>query len=73
MTLNIQFNLKSNPNYIKYIRENSYWYKILNRNPGSLSDFTEEVKVRYGLRTSDKITKALETFELLQNVFSTVK
>lgn len=33
MTLDIQYNIRNNPNYLKYIRENSHWYKILNRNP----------------------------------------
>ena len=33
MNLDIQFKIKNNPNYQRYIRENSYWYKILNRTP----------------------------------------
>ena len=35
--------------------------------------FTEEVKERYRLRPTDRIYKALETVELLQNVLSTIK
>lgn len=73
MTLETQFRLKSNPNYIRYIRENSYWYKNLNRNPDTFSLFEQEVKERYGLRPSDKINRALQTFELLQNVLSSLK
>ena len=34
MTLDIQFKIKNDPNYIRYLHENSYWYKFLNRNPG---------------------------------------
>ena len=33
MNLETQFKLKNNSLLQKYIRENSYWYKILNRNP----------------------------------------
>ena len=33
MNLETQFKIKNNPMLQKYIRENSYWYKILNRNP----------------------------------------
>lgn len=73
MTLETQFRLKSNPNYIRYIRENSYWYKTLNRNPDTFSLFEQEVKEKYGLRPSDKINRALQTFELLQNVLSSLK
>lgn len=73
MTLDTQFKIKSNPYYQKYIRENSYWYKILNRNPNSILQFEEEVKTVYKLRPADKISKVLDTFELLQNVISTLK
>ncbi len=73
MTLDIQFRIKNNPNYLRYIRENSIWYKWLSRNPNLFSKFEEEVKEKYGLRPGDRITKALETFELLQSVFATFK
>ena len=73
MTLDIQFKIKNNPNYLKYIRQNSLWYKELNINPESFKLFEEEVKEKYKLRPSDRIEKAIETFELLQNVISTLK
>lgn len=73
MSLDVQFKLKSNPNYIKYIRENSHWYKILNRNPSMFKIFESEVKEKYKLRPTDKISRALDTLELLQNVVSTLR
>jgi len=73
MKLELQYNIRSNPNYVKYLRENSNWYKILNRNPEMFKQFTEEVKEKYRLRPTDRIYKALETMELLQNVLSTIK
>ena len=73
MTLDVQFKLKSNPLFIKYLHENSYWYKILNRDPDMFSVFVEEVKKNYKLRTSDKINEALSTFEMLSTIFSTLK
>ena len=73
MTLEIQFKLKSNPLFIKYLHENSYWYKILNRQPNLFNEFVEEVKKNYKLRTSDKINEALNTFEMLSSIFTTLK
>lgn len=73
MTLDIQFKIKNNPNYLKYIRENSLWYKELNRNPENFRLFEQEVKEKYHLRPTDRLEKAIETFELLQNVISTLK
>lgn len=73
MTLDIQFKIKNNPRYRQYLRENSNWYKILNRNPLMFSNFEDKVKEEYKLRISDRITKALSTIEMIQNVVSTLK
>lgn len=73
MTLDVQFKLKSNPNYIRYLRENSGWYKILTRNPESFKFFEEEVKNNYHLRTSDKISHTLEMIEMFQTLMTSLK
>lgn len=73
MTLETQFKIKSNTNYVRYLRENSYWYKILNRNPAAFKQFEEEVKTKLGLRPSDRIEKAMELFSLFQNMISSLK
>ena len=73
MTLDVQFKLKSNPKYIQYIRENSYWYKILNRNPLMFNEFESKVKEFYKLRLSDRLSKTLGTIEMIQNVISSLK
>lgn len=63
--------LYTDNNYIKYLRENSYWYKNLNRNPESIEKMIEEMKERYGLRFKDKIDKAKTSLDLI-NAFMTV-
>lgn len=73
MILDIQFRLKNNPRYLEYIRNHSYWYKILNRDPSMFGAFEEKVREDYKLRTSDKISKALSTIELVQNIVSSLK
>ncbi len=73
MALELQFKIKNNPNYLKYLRENSYWYKLLNRDMNLFPKFEEEVKEQYGLRPADRITKALETFEMVQNLLASLK
>ena len=73
MTLDVQFKLKSNPLFIKYLHENSYWYKILNRDPNMFNEFVNEVKKNYKLRTSDKINEAINTFEMLTSIFGALK
>ena len=73
MTLDVQFKIKSNPLFIKYLHENSYWYKILNRDPDMFNEFVNEVKKNYKLRASDRINSALNTFEMISTLFSTLK
>lgn len=73
MVLDLQFRIKNNPHYQRYIREHSYWYKILNRNPNAFQQFEEEVKDTYHLRPSDRIGRMLETMEMLQTLMSSIK
>ena len=73
MSLEVQFKLKSNPNYVNYLREHSYWYKHLNRNPALFDQFEQEVKEKYGLRPQDKINKMLDTLEMVSMLVSSFK
>ena len=73
MTLDIQFKIRSNPNYVKFVREHSEWYKILSRHPEMFKNFEEEVKTVYKLRSTDKIAKTLDTIELVQNLLTAFK
>ena len=70
MNLELQFKLKSNSLYIKYLRENSYWYKILIRNPNMFNKFIEQLKIDYRLRPEDKLNKVVSTMNLISNLFS---
>ena len=73
MNLDIQFKLKSNPLYLNYLHYNSYWYKILSRNPNMINKFIDEVKTNLGLRTSDKINNALSKFEMITSILNSLK
>lgn len=73
MTLDIQYKIKSNPNYLRYLRENSYWYKILNRDPKQFNTFIEEVKTVYRLRPGDRISRVLEYIDMFQTIMTSLK
>lgn len=73
MNLELQFKIKNNPNYKRFLRENSSWYKELNRNPSSFSLFEEKMKEVYQLRPADKFSKIVDTIDMLQTVLSTFK
>lgn len=73
MTLDLQFKLKSNPLYTRFIHENSYWYKILNRDPNMWKEFVENVKDAYHLRATDRLSNALDTIDMVSKVLSALK
>ena len=73
MNLNLQYKIKSNPNYIRFLRENSNWYKYLNRNPLYFSGFEREMKTKYKLTTEDKLdrfSKNIDRISQIIDIFS---
>ncbi|MGN1342225.1 MAG: YlbE-like family protein [Bacilli bacterium] len=66
MTTEVQLKINSDPRLISFIRENPIWYKRLNRNPDLFKEFTMDMKDKYKIKTSDKITKALNNISMLQ-------
>lgn len=73
MTLDLQYKIKENEYYLRYLRQNSNWYKLLNRNPANFKVFEEEVKEVYKLTKADKISRTLDTIEMLEKVLSTLR
>lgn len=70
MTLDLQFKLKSNPLYLQYLHDHSFWYKRLNRNPNTLNEFIEEMKEQYHLRPTDRLNKIMNTLEMINTLTS---
>lgn len=65
MRFEIQLKLKENPLYTKFIRENSHWYKTLNRNPDMFSKMVDEMKEKYKIRVTDKINNVVDSVDLI--------
>lgn len=68
MNLAVQYKLKTNPNYIKYLRENSNWYKYLNRNNFNFKYFEENMKKDYKLNMEDKINEFSKNIDKLSKI-----
>ncbi|MGI6324512.1 MAG: YlbE-like family protein [Bacilli bacterium] len=67
MQLGLQFKIRANPTYQRFLRENSHWYKILNRHPELFNHFISEMKNQYRLTTADKLTDILDKIRLIQS------
>lgn len=72
MKVEIQYQIRKNPVYLRYLRENSNWYKTLNRYPEEFKQFEEEVKTNYKLRPVDKFEKVIDTFDMIQAILKTL-
>ncbi len=73
MDLNTQYKIFSNNLLHQYLRENSYWYKLLNRNPLLLPDMIQEMKDKYKLNTSDKIERLGDKISLIESFLDVLK
>ena len=49
MNLNLQYRINQDPRLKTFLRENSYWYKYLNRNELYYKEFINDMKDKYKL------------------------
>lgn len=73
MRLDVQFKIKNDQMLQKYIRENSYWYKILNRNPDMINTMVDQMKEKYKLTTADKINNISQKLDLIKTFMNVLK
>lgn len=62
--------LKKDEKYLKLLRQNSNWYKQLNRDPSSYDAFVREMKKKYKLRTIDKVDNFVDGVDLVTKIIS---
>lgn len=65
--------LKQDPKYLKYLRQNSLWYKTLNRDSNKYNEFVKAMKVKYKLRTIDKIDNFVDSVDLITKILDASK
>ena len=72
MRLDILYKIKEDPNQIRFLRENSYWYKYLNRSPIYYQDFIQDMKNKYKLNPVDKINRVINNINMLKNLLDII-
>lgn len=73
MEINLQYKIKNTKGYYEYLKDNSWWIKNLSRNPDSFNEYQNYLKDKYELRTSDKISKAIDNIDLISSLLSAIK
>lgn len=73
MNLNTQFKIYNDDMLHQYLRENSYWYKILNREPSLINNMIQEMKDKYKLNTGDKIERIGERLSMIETLLKVLE
>ncbi len=73
MNIKTQLMIRSNPNIYRYLRENSYWYKFLNRDSSSIKNLELEMKNRYKLTTKDRLEKINNSMSIIHSFMDVLK
>ncbi len=73
MQVNALMELKKDQKMLDLLKYNSYWIKELNRDATSIKRYKEDMKVKYRLRTTDKISDAIDNIDIISNVLSALK
>lgn len=73
MQMRVLLEIKKDKKMWDLLKLNSYWVKDLNRDFSSIKRFKEDMKVKYKLRTTDKISDAIDNIDLISNVLSALK
>lgn len=73
MDLQTQYKMKSDPNLLRFLRENSLWYKYLNRSNNAFASFYQNYKNEYQLNPSDRFQKMLDNIMMMQNFLNMLK
>lgn len=66
MRLDLIYKINKDDNLHRYLREHSYWYKILNRNPNLIKKMEEDMKKEYKLTLEDKISDITTKINLIK-------
>lgn len=73
MELDLIMKIKNDKKMYELLKLNSYWIKELNRNPDNYKKFVADMKIKYKLRATDKISEAIDNIDLISTVLETLK
>ena len=66
-------NFLDNPKMYEYLKQNSLWYKALNRDSSLYKEFENKMKELYHERTTDKISDVIDNIDLIESVIMSLK
>ena len=73
MLVEMQIKIRNNPYLYRYLRDNSSWYKALNRDPNSIKQMEIEMKNAYKLNLTDKIDNLSQKIDMVRTFIDILK
>ena len=73
MQLTLQKKFLENSKMYQYLKENSYWFKYLNRDANIYKEFESKMKELYKERPTDKISEMIDNIDLINGVLMSLK
>ena len=73
MNLSLQYKIKQDGRQLQFLRENSYWYKYLNRSELYYKDFINDMKDKYKLKPTDRLNKMIDDINMFTSFLDVLK
>ena len=73
MYLENQIIINKNPLLKKYLREHSYYYKLLNRDSSLIKELINNMEKEYKLTSKDKIDRVVDNLNMLNSFIDIIK
>jgi hypothetical protein len=73
MQIYLQMQFRENDKSYRQLKENSYYFKELNRGLIDYKKFNEDMKIKYKERVTDKINNVVENMDLISSVLDVLK
>ncbi len=73
MDVILQQKLKEDPKMDTLLKQNSYWFKDLNRNGDAYSKFVTAMKEKYHLKMTDRLNDAIDNISIISGILETLK
>ena len=73
MSFDIYMKINEDPVKKQFLRENSYWYKYLNRSNIYYKDFIKDMREKYKLTTFDRLNKISNDINMFRTFLDVLK
>ena len=73
MELDVMYKIKQDKKHYDFLRNNSYWYKYLNRSKDNYKLFLEAYKKYNRNMTTNKVNDTINTIDTVSNILKIIE